>query len=133
MKKLVLTLFCLVSVFLSFSNVPAFAGVCDQTLNTGVSTTNQTFWQDRAAFYGWSGGVITNDMYFNGCGQAVGIKVNLDDWVRLKGQGKLDGLRFIQYPIDGKISLGKIVGTQTVSVPQEQFFDGTTIVLKGNK
>lgn len=131
MKKILLTLVCTVCVFLSLS-VPAFAGVCDQTLNTGASTTTKVFWEDAAAFYGWSGGTITNDMYFNGCGQTAAIKVNLDDWKKLLAEGKLDGLRYIKYDSNG-LAMRKIEGTQVGNIPHDNFFDGTTVVVKGNR
>lgn len=132
MKKLILSLFCAFCVFLSLSNTPASAGVCDQTLNTGTSTTTQVFWEQAPAFYGWSGGTITNSMYFNGCGQTAGIKVNMDDWNRLLAEGKLDGLRYIKNNSNG-LAMRKVQGTTINNIAQEQFFDGTTIVLQGNR
>ena len=131
MKKIILTLICAVCVFLCLS-VPAFAGACDQTLNTGSATTTQVFWEQPLAFYGWSGGTITNDMYFNGCGQTAAIKVNGEDWMKLLREGKLDGLRYVRK--DGNtVSVRKVEGTEIVNIPQDKFFDGTTVVYTGNR
>lgn len=132
MKKLILTLCCAISVFLSLSSTPAVAAVCDQTLNTGNATTIQKFWEDPVAYYGWSGGTITNDMYFNGCGQVAAIKINLDDWSKLLAEGKLDGLRYIKKD-SNSIAMRKVQGTEIVNVPRENFFDSTTLVLTGNR
>jgi hypothetical protein len=131
MKKILLTLVCAVCVFISLS-VPAFAGVCDQTLNTGAATTIQVFWEQSPAFYGWSGGTITNDMYFNGCGQTAALKINYDDWSKLLAEGKLDGLRYIKKDSNG-LAMRKVQGTEIVNIPHDSFFDSTTVVLKGNK
>jgi hypothetical protein len=132
MKKLLFALFFSVCLFFSLTTTPALAGVCDQTLNTGAATTTKVFWEDAAAFYGWSGGVITNDMYFNGCGQTAAIKVSLDDWVKLLKAGKLDGLRYIKSDSNG-LATRKVQGTSITNIPQEQFFDSTTVVIKGNR
>lgn len=132
MKKLILSLLCAVCIFLSLSSTPAVAGVCDQTLNTGNATTIQKFWEDPLAYYGWSGGTITNDMYFNGCGQVATIKINGDDWTKLLGEGKLDGLRYIKKDANG-IGIRKVQGTQPVDISRDNFFDSSTVVYKGNK
>ncbi|MFY7804345.1 MAG: hypothetical protein ACOVQ7_13060 [Limnoraphis robusta] len=131
-KKLLLALLFSVCLFFSMITTPALAGVCDQTLNTGASTTTQVFWEQSPAFYGWSGGVITNDMYFNGCGQTAAIKVSLTDWERLLKEGKLDGLRYIKKDSNG-LALRKVQGTSITNIPQEQFFDSTTVVFQGNR
>jgi hypothetical protein len=134
MKKLLLALFCALCVSLSFAQAPALAAApCDQTLNTGAATTKEVFWFQPLAFNGWSGGVITNDMYFNGCGSTVSLKINGEDWERLRQAGKLDGLRYIKY--DGtNLGLRKIQGTQPVDVSKDNFFDNTTtLVYKGNR
>ncbi|MEA5495956.1 hypothetical protein VB834_17230 [Limnoraphis robusta Tam1] len=132
MKKLLLALLFSVCLLLSFATTPALAGVCDQTLNTGASTTTKVFWEDSAAYYGWSGGVITNDMYFNGCGTTGTIKVSMDDFGKLLKEGKLDGLRYIKKDSNG-IAVRKVQGTSITSIPQEQFFDSTTLVVTGNR
>ncbi|MBD2482667.1 hypothetical protein [Planktothrix sp. FACHB-1365] len=132
MKKLLLALLFSVCLLLSFATTPALAGVCDQTLNTGAATTTQVFWEQPVAFYGWSGGVITNDMYFNGCGQTVTIKISADDWMKLLNAGKLDGLRYIKKDSNG-LAIRKVQGTSITSIPQEQFFDSTTVVAQGNR
>lgn len=132
MKKLLLALFFSVCLFFSVITTPALAGVCDQTLNTGAATTTQVFWEQPLAFYGWSGGVITNDMYFNGCGGTATIKINYDDWNKLLSAGKLDGLRYIKKDSNG-LAVRKVQGTSIITIPQEQLFDSTTIVYKGNR
>ena len=134
MKKILLTLVCAVCVVLSWS-VPAFAAACDQTLNTGAATTTQVFWERPLAFYGWSGGTITNDMYFNGCGETATIKVNGSDWMKLLGEGKLDGLRYIKKD-SNSLTMKKVEGTEIVDIPRDtrdSFFDSTTVVYKGNR
>jgi hypothetical protein len=132
MKKLLLALLFSVCLFFSMITTPALAGVCDQTLNTGAATTTKVFWEDPAAFYGWSGGTITNDMYFNGCGDTATIKVSLNDWIKLLNAGKLDGLRYVKKDSNG-IAMRKVQGTSIISIPQEQLFDSTTLVYKGNR
>jgi hypothetical protein len=72
-------------------------------------------------------------MYFNGCGTTAAIKVNADDWERLRKAGKLDGLRYIRKDSNNNLAVRKVQGTEPTSIPQEQFFDSTTIVLKGNR
>jgi hypothetical protein len=131
MKKILLSLLCAICVYLSFAQVPVIAGVCDQTINTGVSTTIQKFYEDSLAYTGWSGGTIRNDMYFNGCGQTVTVKINGSDWEKLRHEGKLDGLRYI-VKRDNGINLRKIEGTQPVSISSDSFFDSTTLLYTGN-
>lgn len=133
MKKIVIALLFTLCLSLSLGQGVAFAASpCNQTLNTGAATTTQVFWERSPAFYGWSGGTITNDMYFNGCGQTQSIKVNLDDWERLLSEGKLDGLRYIYY--NGKnLFVRKVEGTKPSKIPQENFFDSKTLLIKGNK
>lgn len=134
MKKIVIALLFALCLSLSLGQQVAFAASssCKQTLNTGSATTTQVFWEQPLAFTGWSGGVITNDMYFNGCGTTASIKINGADWEKLRKEGKLDGLRYI---IKDGNSLGirKIQGTQPGNISQDQFFDSTTVVYKGNR
>ncbi|WP_257207688.1 hypothetical protein [Nostoc linckia] len=110
---------------LSLGQGPALAANdCLKTLNTGSATTIPVFYEDQAAFYGWSGGVVTNDMYYNACGQTVTIKVNYADWDKLRKDGKLDGIRYIyKTPKESKIGLRKIVGTQPTDVKPEDFYN----------
>ncbi|MEA5532745.1 hypothetical protein [Crocosphaera sp. XPORK-15E] len=133
MKKLLLALFFSVCLLLSFTTTPVLAATgCNQTLNTGSGTTTQVFWEQPLAFYGWSGGIITNDMYFNGCGSTAAIKVNLDDWQKLLNAGKLDGLRYIKKDSNG-LAVRKVQGTSITSIPQESLFNSTTVVYQGNR
>ncbi|MBH8563099.1 hypothetical protein I8748_13055 [Nostoc sp. CENA67] len=134
MKKIVIALLFALCLSLSLGQQVAFAASnsCQQTLNTGSATTTQVFWEQPLAFTGWSGGVITNDMYFNGCGQVVSLKINGEDWERLRKEGKLDGLRYI-YKKDNSLAIRKVQGTQPGSISQDQFFDSNTVVFKGNK
>lgn len=94
-------------------------------LNTGSPTTLEVYYEQPAAFYGWSGGVITNDMYYNSCGQTVTVKINASDWEKLRAEGKLDGLRYIYKAPkkDGNtIKIRKIAGTQPTDVKIEDFY-----------
>ncbi|MDZ8237655.1 MAG: hypothetical protein RMZ69_10870 [Nostoc sp. ChiQUE01a] len=134
MKKIVIALLFALCLSLSLDQGVAFAAStsCKQTLNTGSATTLQVFWEQPLAFHGWSGGVITNDMYFNGCGTTVSVKINGADWEKLRKEGKLDGLRYI-YKKDNSLAVRKIQGTKPGSISQDQFFDSNTVVYKGNR
>ncbi|MEH2429200.1 MAG: hypothetical protein V7K26_17245 [Nostoc sp.] len=133
MKKIVITLLFTLCLSLSLVQGVAFADTtCKQTLNTGAATTTQVFWEQPLAFYGWSGGTITNDMYFNGCGSTVSVKISGEDWERLRKEGKLDGLRYI-YKKGSSLAVRKIQGTEPSSISQDQFFNSSSISYKGNK
>ena len=111
---------------LSLGQGPAVAATndCLKTLNTGSATTIPVYYEDDAAVYVWSGGVITNNMYYNACGQTVTLKVNYADWDRLRKEGKLDGIRYIyKTPNESKISLRKVVGTEATDVKPEDFYN----------
>ncbi|MDP5339222.1 MAG: hypothetical protein NWQ28_11690 [Nodularia sp. (in: cyanobacteria)] len=126
MKKIIIALFIILSLSLSVGQRPAVAQTneCLKTLNTGASTTLKVFYEDQAAFYGWSGGTITNDMYYNACGQTVTVKVNAADWSKLREAGKLDGIRYIyKTPNESKLIVRKIVGTQPTDVKIENFYN----------
>lgn len=125
MKRIAVALLLVLSLVFSFGHEQALAQTqdCLKTLNTGSATTLQVFYEDPAAFYGWSGGVITNDMYYNACGQTVTIKVNASDWEKLRTQGKLDGIRYIyKTPKESKLMVRKIAGTQPTDVKIEDFY-----------
>ncbi|MFN6563737.1 MAG: hypothetical protein RMY28_028605 [Nostoc sp. ChiSLP01] len=125
MKKMIIALLIMLGLSLSLGQGPAVAASndCLKTLNTGSATTIPVFYEDQAAFYGWSGGVITNDMYYNACGQTVTLKVNYADWDRLRKEGKLDGIRYIyKTPKESSIGIRKIVGTEPKDVKIEDFY-----------
>jgi|GEM_PF-2085613 hypothetical protein len=125
MKRIAVALLLALSLVFSFGHEQALAQTqdCLKTLNTGSSTTLQVFYEDPAAFYGWSGGVITNDMYYNACGQTVTVKINAGDWQKLLNAGKLDGLRYIyKTPKESKLMVRKIAGTQPTDVKIEDFY-----------
>ncbi|MBD2605541.1 hypothetical protein H6G81_13620 [Scytonema hofmannii FACHB-248] len=123
MKKMIIALFIMLSLTLSLGQGQALAASdCLKTLNTGAATTLQVFYEQPAAFYGWSGGTITNDMYYNACGSTVTVKINGADWEKLRAAGKLDGLRYIYKPKDGGISVRKISGTTPTDVKIEDFY-----------
>jgi hypothetical protein len=124
MKKMIIALFIMLSLTLSLGQGQALAAGSDclKTLNTGAATTIPVFYEQPVAFYGWSGGVITNDMYYNSCGQTATIKVNYADWDKLVKAGKLDGLRYIYKPKDGPINIRKVAGTAPTDVKIEDFY-----------
>lgn len=123
MKKMIIALFIMLSLTLSLAQGQAVAASdCLKTLNTGASTTIPVFYEDQAAFYGWSGGVITNDMYYNACGQTITLKVNYADWNKAREAGKLDGIRYIYKAKDGPIQVRKVAGTQPTDVKIEDFY-----------
>ncbi|NEU76624.1 hypothetical protein PI95_029975 [Hassallia byssoidea VB512170] len=123
MKKMIIALFIMLSLTLSLGQGQAVAASdCLKTLNTGAATTIPVFYEDQAAFYGWSGGVITNDMYYNACGQTVTLKVNYADWNKAREAGKLDGIRYIYKAKDGPIQVRKVAGTQPTDVKIEDFY-----------
>jgi hypothetical protein len=55
----------------------------------------------------------------------------MDDWNKLISEGKLDGLRYI-YKNSNDITIRKVQGTQPTTIPQEKFFDSTTLAYQGN-
>ncbi|GAB1538599.1 hypothetical protein NUACC21_12610 [Scytonema sp. NUACC21] len=124
MKKIIIVLLIMVGLSLSLGIPPAVADDCLKTLNTGSNTTIPVFYEDAAAFYGWSGGIVTNDMYYNSCGYTVTLKVNSADWDRLRQEGKLDGIRYIyKTPKESKIIVRKIVGSEPTDVKIEDFYN----------
>ena len=124
MKKMIIALFIMLSLTLSLGQGQALAANdCLKTLNTGAATTIPVFYEDQAAFYGWSGGVITNDMYYNACGSTFTIKINAADWNKLVAAGKLDGLRYIyKKPNESSLMVRKVAGTTPTTIKIEDFY-----------
>lgn len=114
----------MLSLTLSLGQGQALAASdCLTQFNTGNATTIPVFYESNAAIYGWSGGVITNDMYYNKCGEAATIKVNGADWNKLLKDGKLDGLRYIyRDPKANSIAIRKIAGTERTNIKPEDFY-----------
>jgi hypothetical protein len=98
---------------------------CIKTAHPGAATVGLSAWEGECVTLSWDGGIITKNTKYNCCGPSVSIRVNYNDFAKLRGEGKLDGLRYqkIDHGSNG-YSLGyrKIVGTDTTDINGEDFF-----------
>ena len=98
---------------------------CIKTVNQGAATVGLGAWEQSCASISWSGGVITSDVKYNCCGPSVSLRINGDDWNKLIGEGKLDGLRYqkIEHGSNGySLTFRKVVGKTPTTINGEDFF-----------
>ena len=96
MRKMIVGLLLVLALTLSLGQEKALADCSNETWNTGAATVVTQLYESQCAVLGWSSGVITKDITGNCCGPSATIRVNLNDWQTLAGQGKLDGLRYVK-------------------------------------
>lgn len=98
MRKMLVALLLILALTLSLGQEKALAETdCSNvTINTGAATVVTQLYENQCAILGWSSGVITKDMTANCCGPSVTIRINGNDWNKLIGEGKLDGLRYVR-------------------------------------
>ena len=96
MRKMLVALLLVLALTLSLGQEKALADCSNETWNTGAQTVVTQLYESQCAVLGWSSGVITKDITGNCCGPSVTIRINGDDWNKLLGEGKLDGLRYVR-------------------------------------
>jgi hypothetical protein len=101
------------------------ADSCFQTINQGAATVGLGAWEQSCASMSWTGGVITSDVKYNCCGPSTSVRINLNDFDKLRQDGKLDGLRYqkIEHGSNGySLTFRKIVGKEITTINGEDFF-----------
>ena len=97
MRKMLVALLLVLALTLSLGQEKALADDCSNvTINTGAATVVTQLYENQCAILGWSSGVITKDMTANCCGSSAVLRINVNDWNKLIGEGKLDGLRYVR-------------------------------------
>jgi hypothetical protein len=97
MRKMLVALLLVLALTLSLGQEKALADDCSNvTINTGAATVVTQLYENQCAILGWGSGVITKDMTANCCGPSAVIRINANDWNKLIGEGKLDGLRYVR-------------------------------------
>ncbi|MEG4292845.1 hypothetical protein Q5692_29940 [Microcoleus sp. C2C3] len=96
MRKMLVGLLLVLALTLSLGQQKALADCSNETINTGAATVVTQLYESQCAILGWSSGVITKDMTANCCGPSAVIRVNINDWSKLIGEGKLDGFRYVK-------------------------------------
>jgi hypothetical protein len=97
MRKMLVALLLVLALTLSLGQEKALADDCSNvTINTGAATVVTQLYESQCAILGWSSGVITKDMTANCCGPSAVLRINANDWNKLIGEGKLDGLRYVR-------------------------------------
>jgi hypothetical protein len=123
MKKIVASV-CLLWLSLSYGTAQG-AEDCIKTMNQGSATVVQGMYEQSCATISWSSGIITKDVKYNCCGPSTTIRINGNDWNRIIGEGKLDGLRYQKFESSGNtytLSFRKVVGKQPTDIAPEDFF-----------
>ena len=97
MRKMIVALLLVLALTLSLGQEKALADDCSNvTINTGAATVVTQLYENQCVILGWSSGVITKDMTANCCGPSAVIRFNGNNWNKLVGEGKLDGLRYVR-------------------------------------
>ena len=101
------------------------ADECIKTINQGAATVALGLYEQSCPTLTFSSGVITKDVKYNCCGAAPTIRVNYNDFVRLLGEGKLDGLRYQKFDNNNNsysLTFRKVVGKELTTINGEDFF-----------
>ncbi|MBJ6764878.1 hypothetical protein JGU66_29285 [Myxococcaceae bacterium JPH2] len=123
MKKLAAGM-CLLWLCLSQGTAQG-AEDCIKTLNQGAATVALGAYEQQCPTISWSSGVITKDVTYNCCGSSPTIRVNGNDWERLRKDGKLDGFRYQVISNDNNtytLTFRKMVETNPTTIAAEDFF-----------
>ena len=97
MRKMLVALLLVLALTISLGQEKALADDCSNvTINTGAATVVTQLYENQCAILGWSRGTITKDLTANCCGPSVVLRINGNDWNKLIGEGKLDGLRYVR-------------------------------------
>lgn len=75
-------------------NIFNFEPDCIKTVNAGAATVLNQMYEQECALITFSSGVITRDYKFNCCGPSVWIRINGNDWEKIRKEGHLNGLRY---------------------------------------
>ncbi len=96
MRKVLVAFLLVLALTLSLAQEKALADCSNETINTGAATVVTQLYESPCAILGWDSGAIAKDMTANCCGPSVVLRINGNDWNKLIGEGKLDGLRYVR-------------------------------------